>query len=164
MSVWFLGKERHPSFLGHTLQLITFTGSVMFLQDPDMKNAAWYAGSCDRRTAEAALLQFNKVAWPCFLVFINSNLQFAQSELRGCVLSTLAGKAQHNVIPTRCKPVCNPVCNPNLFSPLEKSCSAHRKISKGWPGKFSIGHLIQKCLLLSVSPQEREEKIHLDSE
>ncbi|KAM6431620.1 SH2 domain-containing protein 6-like [Liasis olivaceus] len=29
-------------------------------EDPDMKNAAWYAGSCDRRTAEAALLQFNK--------------------------------------------------------------------------------------------------------
>ncbi|XP_039222810.1 B-cell linker protein-like isoform X3 [Crotalus tigris] len=29
-------------------------------QDPDMKNAAWYAGNCDRRTAEAALLQFNK--------------------------------------------------------------------------------------------------------
>ncbi|XP_060539513.1 SH2 domain-containing protein 6 [Pantherophis guttatus] len=29
-------------------------------EDPDMKNAPWYAGSCDRRTAEAALLQFNK--------------------------------------------------------------------------------------------------------
>ncbi|XP_063167370.1 SH2 domain-containing protein 6 [Candoia aspera] len=29
-------------------------------EDPDMKNAAWYAGSCDRRTAEAALLRFNK--------------------------------------------------------------------------------------------------------
>ncbi|KAG8141233.1 hypothetical protein E2320_006880 [Naja naja] len=30
-------------------------------EDPDMKNAPWYAGSCDRRTAEAALLQFNKL-------------------------------------------------------------------------------------------------------
>ncbi|XP_032085354.1 B-cell linker protein-like [Thamnophis elegans] len=30
------------------------------LEDPDVKNAPWYAGSCDRRTAEAALLQFNK--------------------------------------------------------------------------------------------------------
>ncbi|XP_070621255.1 B-cell linker protein-like [Erythrolamprus reginae] len=29
-------------------------------EDPDMKNAPWYAGSCDRPTAEAALLQFNK--------------------------------------------------------------------------------------------------------
>ncbi|KAL7981346.1 hypothetical protein Chor_002242 [Crotalus horridus] len=32
----------------------------IFSKDPDMKNAAWYAGNCDRRTAEAALLQFNK--------------------------------------------------------------------------------------------------------
>lgn len=26
-----------------------------------MQNKAWYAGSCDRHTAEAALLRFNKV-------------------------------------------------------------------------------------------------------
>lgn len=30
-------------------------------QDSSVQNKAWYAGSCDRRTAEAALLRFNKV-------------------------------------------------------------------------------------------------------
>uniref|UniRef100_A0ACB8EY91 Uncharacterized protein n=1 Tax=Sphaerodactylus townsendi TaxID=933632 RepID=A0ACB8EY91_9SAUR len=30
------------------------------LRDPSVQNKSWYAGSCDRHTAEAALLRFNK--------------------------------------------------------------------------------------------------------
>ncbi|XP_077162181.1 SH2 domain-containing protein 6-like [Paroedura picta] len=34
--------------------------SGFLAEDSSMQNKAWYAGSCDRRTAEAALLRFNK--------------------------------------------------------------------------------------------------------
>uniref|UniRef100_H9GJJ8 SH2 domain-containing protein n=1 Tax=Anolis carolinensis TaxID=28377 RepID=H9GJJ8_ANOCA len=36
------------------------TPVVFFTQDCGLQNKAWYAGSCDRQTAEAALLQYNK--------------------------------------------------------------------------------------------------------